>query len=465
MSRLLMGFYGDDFTGSTDAMECLELNGVPAVLFLEPPEAGVLEGRFPQVRALGLAGVSRTMTPDEMDDELGPKFRFLASLRPEFVHYKVCSTFDSSPRIGSIGHAIDIGWTVFQPPVVPMMVGAPFLRRYVVFGNLFARVGETTYRLDRHPTMSRHPITPMGEADLRRHLAEQTAKRVGLVDILQLSRDEAGVDARWREVREEGHEVVLFDTLDEGQMLQIGRLVYRLRGEAPVFLVGSSGFEYALGMHLRAEGIVAEPAGFDSPGEASPLLVMSGSCAPGTAQQIDWALARGFAEVGLDTATLLDEGRTVAEQARATERTLKLLGEGRSVIVHSARGPDDPRIAATRAVVERAGVDPQQIGRRIGGLQGRMLRELLGRTPLRRVCVTGGDTCGHASRELGIIALRVVIPVAPGAPLCRASSHEARFEGLEISLKGGQNGADDYFGRILHGLRPGDPDPDFQEEP
>ncbi|MBV5333578.1 four-carbon acid sugar kinase family protein, partial [bacterium] len=52
------------------------------------------------------------------------------------------------------------------------MVGAPFLRRYVAFGNLFARAGDITYRLDRHPTMSNHPITPMTEGDLRLHLVQ-----------------------------------------------------------------------------------------------------------------------------------------------------------------------------------------------------------------------------------------------------------------------------------------------------
>ena len=37
MTPLLLTFYGDDFTGSTDAMEALSVNGVPAVLFLAPP--------------------------------------------------------------------------------------------------------------------------------------------------------------------------------------------------------------------------------------------------------------------------------------------------------------------------------------------------------------------------------------------------------------------------------------------
>lgn len=35
--RLLLTFYGDDFTGSADAMESLSLHGVRSVLFLSPP--------------------------------------------------------------------------------------------------------------------------------------------------------------------------------------------------------------------------------------------------------------------------------------------------------------------------------------------------------------------------------------------------------------------------------------------
>ena len=52
---------------------------------------------------------------------------------------------------------------------------------------------------------------------------------------------------------------------------------------------------------------------------------------------------------------------------------------------------------------------------------------ILERTGLRRACVAGGDTCGFAAKQLGIFALQMVIPVAPGAPLCRASSDAARL--------------------------------------
>ena len=37
MPPLLLTFYGDDFTGSTDALEQLTLAGIRTALFIEPP--------------------------------------------------------------------------------------------------------------------------------------------------------------------------------------------------------------------------------------------------------------------------------------------------------------------------------------------------------------------------------------------------------------------------------------------
>jgi uncharacterized protein YgbK (DUF1537 family) len=83
--------------------------------------------------------------------------------------------------------------------------------------------------------------------------------------------------------------------------------------------------------------------------------------------------------------------------------------------------------------------------------QGLILRSLLETTGLRRVCVAGGDTSSYAAQQLGIYALEMLVAIAPGAPLCRASAHESRFDGLEITLKGGQVGQAHFFGQIRAG--------------
>src|ERR1700674_774588 len=184
-SGLLLAYYGDDFTGSTDAMEAMTAAGVPTVLFLKPPTNRMLE-RFTQVRCVGLAGSSRGRSPEWMEGELPAAFASLTALGAPILQYKVCSTFDSSSTIGSIGRAIDLGVQQMKGNWVPMVVGAPRIKRYQAFGNLFAIVDNQGYRLDRHPTMSRHPVTPMGESDLRVHLSTQTPRRIELIDMVQL---------------------------------------------------------------------------------------------------------------------------------------------------------------------------------------------------------------------------------------------------------------------------------------
>ena len=103
-SALLLAFYGDDFTGSTDAMEALALSGLRTVLFLSPPAPELLKEKFPDLRCVGVAGTSRAMSPAEMDAEVEPVLRELWAIGAPVTHYKVCSTFDSSPQVGSIGH-------------------------------------------------------------------------------------------------------------------------------------------------------------------------------------------------------------------------------------------------------------------------------------------------------------------------------------------------------------------------
>ena len=56
--RLLLTYYGDDFTGSTDVMEAMTAAGVPTVLFVTPPTPEML-AKFPQARCIGIAGSSR----------------------------------------------------------------------------------------------------------------------------------------------------------------------------------------------------------------------------------------------------------------------------------------------------------------------------------------------------------------------------------------------------------------------
>ncbi|HPD29150.1 MAG TPA: four-carbon acid sugar kinase family protein [Phycisphaerae bacterium] len=447
---LLLGFYGDDFTGSTDAMEGLTRAGLRTVLFIGRPRIEQL-CQYQGLRAIGLAGCSRSLPPREMEVELGEAFGALKQLNLPIMHYKICSTFDSSPQIGSIGRALDVGARIFDAPVVPLLVGAPILGRYSVFGNLFARSGldSEPYRLDRHPTMSRHPITPMTESDLRLHLARQTHRKIGLLDILSLA-DAEQARAKYRELVAGGAEVILLDILYREHEPVIGNLLWdQVREGSTLFIVGSSGVEYALTGYWKSRGLLPASPPLSAPA-VEALIAISGSCSPVTDRQIGWALQQGAAEIRLETADLVDPATAEAAIEASVAEALKLHERGRTVICHSARGPADPRLQETVRRFEAMGRDARHhSGRVLGEALGTILLRVLERGKIKRVVIIGGDTSFFVARTLNIEALEMVAPTAPGCPLCRAYVPGSVLNGMEICFKGGQVGKDDFFGTVL----------------
>jgi 3-oxoisoapionate kinase len=462
LSPPVLAFYGDDFTGSADVMEVLQWFGMRTVLFLEPPTPAQLS-EFTGLQAFGVAGTSRAMSVAEMNTELPQVFRQLSESGASIVHYKTCSTFDSSPHIGSIGAALELGRDVFGQRAVPVLIGAPNLGRYQVFGNLFARSGLDTdpFRLDRHPTMSRHPITPMSESDLRLVLAEQTTLEVELIDVLRLA--SSAPEHLSEAISRSAAGAVLLDVLTDLDLNRVGNILNRLiQCEQPTFLVGSSGVEYALTAAWSSAGAAergaAERGAQDSKqlefSGVDQLLVMTGSCSPVNDRQLAWADRHGFRSLAINTSRLVTAGTCQAEIEQVVERALELLDTGDSLVLHSSRGPDDPRVAETRQAMQRLGWNDLEIklrsARQLGPRLGQILKRILAARPMPRVGVAGGDTSGFIARELGITALEAIAPVAPGSPLCRAHAPN-RLNGVEFFFKGGQVGKDDVWQTMVEG--------------
>ncbi|GGF55391.1 hypothetical protein GCM10007301_13760 [Azorhizobium oxalatiphilum] len=442
----LVAFHGDDFTGSSASMEALAFAGLETVLFLGTPTPERL-AEFSHYRGIGIAGVARSRSPEWMEEHLPPVFHLLGSLGAPVIHYKVCSTFDSAPHVGSIGRAIDIAARQFAG-WIPLVVGDPGMGRFQSFGHLFAHAHGKGYRLDRHPTMSRHPVTPMDEADLGRHLARQTGKKIGLVDFVTMKR--GGADALLAAELADGAEVISLDVLDTETLTETGRLIWQ-RGPVPVFTVGSQGLESALVAHWRAAGLLPAAAAVSGPKPVTRIACVSGSVSPVTERQIAYAAERGFAAIRLDASRAVDETAFEAEIGRAAQAALDALSQGRDPLVFSAAGPQDPSVAAFRQAVATSGIAIDTVNDRIGAGLGRLLDQVVRTAALPRAVISGGDTSGHAAQQLGIDALTAIAPLASGSPLCRAHAPDPARDGLEIALKGGQVGADDFFARARDG--------------
>ena len=483
---LRLAFYGDDFTGSTDALEVLAFAGLRCALFLEVPSAETLRELGP-FDAIGIAGDSRAMSAAEMDAQLPAVLAAMAHLPTALVHYKVCSTFDSSPVIGSIGRVMDLARAAFGDGVIPIVAGTPALGRYCLFGNLFARSGTDgqVHRLDRHPIMRAHPVTPMREADLARHLAAQTVQQIARFELPGLATDRLAMDRELERLLTQAPGAILFDGATHQHLTDIGRLLEGLsrRRSGPLFSVGSSGLEYAMTQWWRESGTdlaaassvavageVAVELGVDvgvdtERFDAVPqVLAVSGSASGLSALQIDAAVAAGFVDLPVDALALVAGApRQDAQDAqdwqrslgRLAERAIQALRQGHSVMLHTARGPQDPRIEAMIAALVAGGLSRAQAqhegGRLLGQRLGQLVDTVLRAVPLRRLLLSGGDTSSQITQRLAPDALLIAARLAPGAPLCQVVSREPHLQQLQIALKGGQMGQADYFVKALRG--------------
>jgi uncharacterized protein YgbK (DUF1537 family) len=424
-SHPLYTWYGDDFTGSTDVLEALALHGVKAVLFTHTPSSREIAA-FSDCRAVGIAGESRSRGPAWMSRNLPAIFRALRRLGAPVNHYKVCSTFDSSPRVGSIGRAMELGRAVFRSGTVPVVVGAPHLGRAVVFGTLFAEADGVWYRVDRHPTMSRHPVTPMKEPDLRLHLARQTTLSMGLVDLTAFQSH--SVRKHWQSQVDARAGAVVFDGFSDAMLEETARILWKRTADRTAFAVGSSGLTHGLLHHWRSAGLIDAAQALAPAPPVDRLLVLSGSCSPVTAHQIRRAQQMGFAAWRVEGA-----GPWSAAAAKAH----RALQSGRSVVLYTALGPKNPDL---------------KHGEKFGAALGGLLRELILSSGVRRVLIAGGDTATHSVKKLELDALTFAAPLVAGVPLCRGHA-ASQLDGIEFALKGGQIGPEDFLANVRDGRR------------
>ncbi|TYR31569.1 four-carbon acid sugar kinase family protein [Mesorhizobium microcysteis] len=406
-------FIGDDFTGASDTLATLAERGATVRLFLDAPQPQEAAG----LDAIGIATDLRSRPPEEITSRLAGLMPAVKALSPRFVHYKICSTFDSAPHVGSIGAAVLQLEAALSPAHTLIVGGQPSLGRYCVFGMLLARAPDgAVHRIDRHPIMSRHPVTPMDEADLRIHLGRQGLADIGLFNRAQLQSDAQGLAAM---LNQPGRTLV--DAVDQSDIEQIATALRALPQEsAPVMLVGASSVAETL----------RPPAGNRPAGKMSrtpgPRLAVAGSRSSATAAQV--AAATLYECVPLTVEDF------AAGAARTAKRCGDLLASGRNVLVHldPAR---DYRLTSTA----------------LSDALANLTASILARTPVAAVAVAGGDTSGAVVARLGFRSLSFVARAGAGVAICRGHREASPLDGALLLLKGGQVGDLDTFDRFVAG--------------
>lgn len=420
-------YVGDDFTGSSDVLLQYIRGGMSGVLFLVPPTQDALERAAEKYDTVGIATVTRSLSPKQTTAIVDQTFRALSEISPRLIQYKICSTGDSSPSLGSIAPAVEAGRKFFGQEATAILIAQPRLGRYTVFGNHFARAPDASVqRLDRHP-MSRHPSTPMKEADLRRHFALQLGYELGLLDLVSLRAGRALEVIR--AFKESGVPAYVVDTVEETDARQA---VAAILEESPgtAFAVGSGGLSAGVEPKNAMVSSEAEAVAVQSGGEARCLAV-SGSASLQTASQISQAEKAGWRVVRVPEALLAGTEIEGSQLGELCTSAAKALAESPGVVVCTAWGE----------TTHLPPVDPK----RVGAILAEVIRYCRGATETPRVVIAGGDTSGYVLRHLGATELQGRGTVGLDLLLGVIKAEDRGVDGLEVVLKGGQLGGANVF--------------------
>lgn len=393
-------FLGDDFTGASDSLATYARNGWPSRLVL-----GVDAGTT-GLAALGLPTDLRSLGPRAAAAEIAALWPRIAAATPRIVHFKVCSTFDSSPAVGSIGAVTADLIQRFRPDVIAVIGGQPSLGRYCIFGNLFAAGPDgMVHRIDRHPVMGQHPVTPMAEADLRQHLRHQGMPDLDLIPYTALG-DTAELVRRLR-----GGPVLLDVTTAHDQSMIAAAL--RIVGGRQLLIGASSVAEIVAKTCCLAD----QPAPI-APPVSRNLLVFAGSRSANT--QVQVARAQSYTKIPLTPQALHSE-HLIAEVVAQLRAEVPVLVHLQPNVAYDL----SPDALATESSAFVAAV--------------------LAQVDVGYLGLAGGDTSSRIANRLGFDALDFARSVGAGACICVGRHRDAGRDRMRIMLKGGQMGTPDLF--------------------
>lgn len=408
-ARLRLAVLADDYTGGADAASMLVRAGARVVQVFGPDFSHAVLDNL-SLDAVVAALKIRSVEPDVACAVLRRVFDTLKPLRPRQWQFKYCSTFDSTER-GNIGplcsELLNLAGESFTVavPALPVNGRTQYQGHLFVHGVLLAE-----------SPMRDHPITPMRDSNLVRHLQRQTSRRVGLIPLETVRCGAAAVRRHIAELRGQGIEIALADAICDADLAVLSRACRSLR-----VLTGGSGITAALPATWQAwkPGVLSAPA--IAGGHA---LLLSGSCSEATLRQVRQWQESGGVLIPVDAQAAVSHPAGEAE--RLHQAIASAIAKGEVPLVASSTPPGARTPAAS-----------EPIERLFGVIAARATAEL----GVRRIAVAGGETSGAVIDATGLRAALVGREISPGVPVLSSLDPP----GFTLVPKSGNFGPPEFF--------------------
>jgi 3-dehydrotetronate 4-kinase len=437
MKHLLFGAIADDYTGATDLAGMLSEQGIRTIQVIGNQPDNFLKSLKGKYQAIVIALKSRSIDKNLAREMSLSALKQLKSLEARQIQFKYCSTFDSTTE-GNIGPVTESLMDELKVSFTIAVPSLPVNGRTQYMGYLF--VGD---KLISETHMRNHPVTPMTEPNLVKHLQPQTGKRVGLIPYSVVSKGAEKIKDESRKISSEGTQIALVDVIRESDLEAIAEAFV----DDPL-ITGGSGLAMKLPQVWKSRGLVEGAQESKAALAGGKTMILAGSCSEMTLKQIGHFRESKGEGLRIDTSRLATEELSSELNGLFTKVEKQLESEGWALVYSSAEAND--RQTGLDAA-GRKGLKADELREKIEKTTGLLARMAVERAGVKNIVVAGGETSGAVIDTLRLQALEIGSNIDPGVPLTRSIGE------LELNLvcKSGNFGSVDFFVKTLNMFRTG----------
>ncbi|MFC0332790.1 four-carbon acid sugar kinase family protein [Paenibacillus sepulcri] len=400
----------DDLTGANDSGVQLAASGYSAsVLFRLDEEAPG------SVDAVVLNTDSRADSPQTAYAKVRNAADYVSRLSAGIVYKKLDSTLR-----GNIGAELDAVYDAFKPDFIVLAPAYP--------GN--GRTTENGYQYRSgtlvHNTEAAHdPVTPVTESYIPKLVGMQSQRACALITRDELM-DQSALTVKLELLHKAAVAYLLFDALYDEDLDHVAR---SMAGSGlRIVWAGSAGLARSLALQAadRAWGGGAglksqKPGTGQGPSSGmgtQPALAVIGSVSGISRGQLTYMLEAGVNGVAVQSDLLVGGGGARNQEIhRAAVEVGASLSSGKDTVLYCSASEED--IIRAKAMGERQGLRPTEVGAVIAEGLAEALVEALPECEPAGFVMTGGDTAGHICSLIGAKRFDLLGEVETGVPLGR----------------------------------------------
>jgi uncharacterized protein YgbK (DUF1537 family) len=409
-----LGCIADDYTGATDLASFLVASGLRTIQLNGLPQYDQTVD-LSNYDAVVIALKSRTCSVVEAVSDSLKSAEYLIQQGCQKFFFKYCSTFDSTTK-GNIGPVIDTLMDKLDVTSTIVCPALPVNGRTVYKGDLYVN-GQPLHE----SPMKDHPLTPMKDSNLKRLIEAQGNGTAEIVNVAIIDSGESAITNALHKASTQSKYIIL-DALNTQHLVNISHSVKAFK-----FITGGSGLATDLAAEYVKLGGTLNGQSNKDQNNASPVLILSGSCSAMTQQQVAVyqqthpALQLNPIQIANGEQTVDSISQWMLENIAASPLIYASANAESVNVVHQTLGKN---VAAE--LVEQTFCEIALKAKENG---------------VRNFIVAGGETSGAVVKALDVRAFEIGKSIVPGVPVVTTLDEVS----ISLALKSGNFGQQDFF--------------------